>query len=117
MGFNSGFKGLIMTDILHPSNVRYFDNTFHACMFIIYIIPVTTIYCCSHFGFIHISVPFYLHSTVYGPVVTSFNTTFNIPGFYTPTTQCISVIPVNHRTKNDLFPHAALANFYIPETE
>jgi hypothetical protein len=96
-----------MTYILHSSNVRYFDNTFHARMFIIYTILVTTIYCCSHFGFIHISLPFYLRLTLYGPLVTSCNTTFNIPGFYTPTTQCISVIPTNLRTNSDLVPHAA----------
>jgi len=82
-----------------------------------YIILVTTIYCCSHFGLIHIPLPFYLHLTFYGPVVTSCNTTFNIPVFYTPTTQCASVIPMNLRTNSDLFPHAALADFYITETE
>ena len=106
-----------MTYILHTPNVRYFDNTFHACMFIICTILIITIYCCSHFGFIHISLLFYLHLTLYGPVVTSRNTTFYIPVFYTPTTQCTSVILVNLRTKCDLFPHAALADFYVTETE
>jgi len=106
-----------MTYILLPSNVRYFGNTFQTRMFIIDIILVTTIYCFSHFGFIHPSLQFFLHLSLCGPVVTSRNTTFNIPEFYTPTTQCISVIPMNLRTNSDLFPHASLADFYITETE